>query len=121
MHTVRADQTANRLFITLEGTITEKDAEETVDLIFREVLKLRPGFDVITDLTKYKIGHLGATKSLGHAMEFLKVKGVRRVVWIVGRSKAALLQFARATIRSKGYKVMYVTSLEAAENKLKES
>lgn len=120
MYSVRADRDNNRLIIVLAGFVNTSDAEKVVDGIVVESSKLKPGFDVITDLTKYSLGNLKATKSLHHAMEFLKTRGVRHVVRVVGRSKMALMQFARATLGFRGYKPIYVTSMELAEKKLGE-
>jgi len=75
---------------------------------------------VINDLTKYKLGHLATAQSLHQAMELLQTRGARYVVKVLGRLKIALMQFARETklFRGKGYKPLYVISLEEAKRKL---
>lgn len=68
MHKVRADTEKNRLYIHLIGAVDTKSAEEITDSILAETSKMKPGFNVITDLTQYKPGHLAAVKSLLQGM-----------------------------------------------------
>lgn len=111
----------NRLYILIEGVVDKAAAESLVTSIFQETTRLKPGFDVITDLSKMKIGFPSAALYLRNAMEFLKSRSVRHTVRVVGNSKSALMQFARATnaFRAK-YRVSYVTTMEEAEKKLSE-
>lgn len=121
MNMVRADIRRNRLYITLEGTVDKHAAEQVVGNIVHETGRLYPGFDVITDLTRAKIGHLNAASVFRGAMEFLAARGVRRVVRVVGRSKVILAQFMRLSNGFKVYKAIYVGSMEDAEKELRKS
>ncbi len=119
--TAQADRVKNRLYVSLRGVVNKDAAEALVSAIFREVQKLSPGFDVVSDISQMKIGYPAASIYLRNAMDFLKARGVRRTVRVVGGSKSALTQFARATnaFNSK-YKVYYVGTMAEAERKLKE-
>lgn len=118
MNSARADVKKNRLYITLQGNVDKSEAEMVVGRIVHETGKLHPGFDVITDLTQAKIGHLNASGVFRGAMEFLSARGARRVVRVVGRSKVILAQFMRLSQGFSGYKAEYVGSMEAAEKLL---
>lgn len=114
-----ADTEKNRLYITLSGKVDEKEAEDSMLFVVKEVHKLKPGFDVITDFSGLESADNNTRKALRGAMDYLSLHGVGRVVRIVGGAKAMLLKFADFTRGFKGYKVMYVPTMEDAEKKLK--
>jgi hypothetical protein len=115
MNIVRADEKVNRLYIKLARNVDRESAEALLDMIFKESQKLQSGFDVITDLTQLVVGHVGAGEVLRRIMEYLETRGVRKVVRIIGKSKLALTQFARAGQGFRGYKPVYARSIRDAE------
>jgi hypothetical protein len=114
MHSVKCDREKNRLYITLEGFISQKEAREVAEEVAGEVLKLSKGFDVISDLSKFSFGSVGGGASLRSAMEMLQIRGVRRVVRIAGKSRAGLAQFIRLTALFNRYKPIVVATKEQA-------
>ena len=87
---VKTDIKKNRLYITLPTTIVKKDLEKIYSDIRFGVADLKPGFDVITDLTYCTIGHLSAISTLRKIMAFLVSNKVGRVVRIVGNMNVIL-------------------------------
>lgn len=116
--TVRADIKRNRLYITLFSA-TNKDilAKVYTDVRFC-VADLLPGFDVITDLTHCRIGHLNGISTLRKIMDYLIANHVGHVVRVVGKKSLLFKQFVMLATVFQSYSVAYVTSLEEAEDKL---
>lgn len=119
--TVRADIKRNRLYITLFSA-PNKDilAKIYIDVRFC-VADLRPGFDVITDLSDCGFGHLNGISTLHKIMDYLIANQVGHVVRVVGKKSLLFRQIVRLATVFQSYSVAYVTSLEEAEDKLMNS
>lgn len=118
---VTADLKRNRLYITFSSTAKKKDLEKVYTDIRFCVADLKPGFDVVTDLTRCTVGHLGGISTLRKIMAFLVVNKVGRVVRIVGEMSLVLKQLLGITAKFQGYKPLYVTTSEEAEEALSKS
>ena len=118
---VTADLKRNRLYITFSSTAKKKDLEKVYTDIRFCVADLKPGFDVITDLTQCTIGHLGGISTLRKIMAFLVVNKVDRVVRIAGKMSLVLKQLLGITAKFQGYQPIYVTTGEEAEETLSKS
>lgn len=94
---VRADVKSNRLYITLSDAIQKKEMESIYTDIRFCVADLRPGFQVITDLTQARIGHLIGMTTFIKIMEYLAANKVGRIVRVVGKAKLVLQQMSRIT------------------------
>ena len=116
---VRADIKRNRLYITLPAHVTPKELERVYSDIRFNVADLKPGFDVITDLSNCNIGHLSAIAPLRKIMAYLVAQKVGRVVRIVGDMHVILRQLIGWASRYHSYKPVYVLTLEEAEEELK--
>ncbi|WP_224244276.1 hypothetical protein [Hyalangium gracile] len=92
---VHADVGKNRLFIRIEGRVDEAQVRGIADAIIKEMDRLRPGFDVVSDLTQAE--PLGPEGSLQfkRVIEAQRERKYGRAVRIVGRSAQVALQFAR--------------------------
>ncbi len=117
---VTADVKRNVLYITLSEAIQKKEVENIYTDIRFCVADLRPGFHVITDLTRARIGHLIGIPTFLKIMEYLAINKVGRVVRVVGKAKIILQQMSRAAALVKNYKPVYVSTLEEAEAMLAE-
>jgi hypothetical protein len=92
---VQANVGKNRLFIRIEGRIEDAQAKSVADAIIKEMDRLRPGFDVVSDLTKAEpLGPEGSAQ-LKRVLEEQRARKFGRGVRIVGRSAQTALQFAR--------------------------
>jgi len=85
----------NRLFVRIHGRIDDSEAKSIADAIIQQMDRLRPGFDVVKDLTQAEpLGPEGVVQ-LKRIMEAHIARKSRRSVRIVGRSTQVALQFAR--------------------------
>lgn len=121
MSRVVVDAEKNRLNITLTGSICKDEVEKIFADVVICVPELKPGFSVVTDLTRCKFGHLGGVPTFQKIMEFLLEHKVGRVVRVVGKAKLIFNQISRITENMQGYRAIYVATLDEAEEKLAES
>jgi hypothetical protein len=115
---VVVDTEKNRLLITLSATVSKEEIERIYTDVVVCVPELRPGFNVITDLTRCKIGHLSGLPTFREIMELLLEKKVGKVVRVVGKAKLIFNQISRITERLKGYRPIYVSTMQQAEEEL---
>ena len=117
MHEIRADQSKNRLYITLGGFSSLDQVEQTVQEVKQAIQNLRPGFDVITDVSSYRPAREEVAAAIQQMQVFLKSAGMRRVVRVLSSSAIAGMQFNRLG-KEAGYQASHVSSLEEAEKLL---
>lgn len=115
---VKIDIKKNRLYINLSCD-PSKDvlAKVYTDVRFC-VADLKPGFDVITDLSQCTIGYLNGISILRKIMDYLIAKQVGQVIRVVGKQSLLFKQFIRISSIFRSYSPSYVTTLEEAEDKL---
>ncbi|MCX6169794.1 MAG: hypothetical protein NTX65_10665 [Ignavibacteriales bacterium] len=117
---VKKDIEKNRLYVFISGMLSFDEAEKAKELITKEVELLKPGFDLINDISKFIHGADEAGSILKEIMILLIQKKVNRVVRIVGTSKTGLIQFANNSLATDAYKLYYVPTIEEAEKFLNE-
>lgn len=115
---VKADIKKNRLYITLPTAANEMELKAIYTEVRFCVADLKPGFDVVTDLSQCTIGHLKGISTLRKIMDFLVVNQMGRVVRIVGDMSIAFKQLLGIASKFQSYKPVYVTTLEEAEEEL---
>lgn len=115
---VVADIKRNRLYITLSCDPSKKVLEKIYTDIRFGVADLRPGFDVVTDLSRCTIGHLNGISALRKIMDYLVINKVGQVVRVIGKQSLLFKQIIRFTTIFQGYSPAYVATLEEAEDKL---
>jgi hypothetical protein len=120
MYHIKVDETKNRLYISINGTLPMEEAQKAKRKIEFSITQLKPGFDVINDISKLIRADDIAGSVLKEIMILLIQKGVRRVIRVVGTSKIGLIQFANNSLQIEQYKLSYVPSLEEAEKLLNE-
>ncbi|MDY7228604.1 hypothetical protein [Hyalangium rubrum] len=102
---IHADVGKNRIFIRIEGQIDDTEAKGVADSIIREMDRMRPGFDMVSDLrTAEPLGTEGVVQ-LKRVIETAREKKSGRTVRIVGKAAQTALQFARTSkeIRHEAY------------------
>jgi len=116
MFKVVADVAKNRLYITLGGHFAAAETNLAVEAVTREVAKLRPGFDLINDVTEAFPTDEYGTKELMRMQRLLMSLGLRRVIRV---TKVLLteLQLERIS-KQAGYHSIVVSSVEKAERLL---
>jgi hypothetical protein len=119
MFEVKSDAVKNRLYIKISGFITDQELKEATDKIISNLNGLKPGFDVINDISGIKAGGMPKnTDSLIHAQGLIKKAGVNRIIRVVA-SVMTKLQFSESGMKA-GYAKDAETapSLEEAEKML---
>jgi hypothetical protein len=95
-----------------------------VDQVYTEirfcVADLQPGFIVITDLSRARLGHLSGIRSFKNVMQFLLDRQVGQVIRVVTKESIILAQLLRISSAVQGYSPIYVHSLEEAHAKIAE-
>lgn len=117
---VTSDIGRNRLLIELSGTIRKKDLGALYTDVRFCVADLQPGFDVITDLRACRLGHLSGIPEFKKIIQYMIHSKVRTTVRVVGKTSLVLKQISRITKVIPGYKPIYVSSIEEAEQQLDE-
>ena len=118
---VKADISKNRLYFTIAGQAVKEEMDKLYTDVRFCVADLRPGFDVISDLSECDIGHLSSVPTFRKIMNFLITKEVGDVVRIINVKSLIFKQVLNLSSRICGYKPIYVSTLEEAEEKLEKS
>lgn len=116
--TVKADIRKNRLVFTFYGWIRKKDLDSLYTDTRFCVADLKPGFQVITDLSNCSFGSLNCLSTYRKIMAFLMEKQAGQIVRITRKSSLIHKQIINISARLQGYKPTYVTSMEDAERVL---
>ena len=111
---VKADTTANRVYVTLRGFSSDEEMQSHVSRVASEVRKLKPGFVMISDISNMKPATPNGTKMLQDIMQLYRKQGIARIIRIVGEDVIAKGQFNRIA-KDAGIEVHYVTSHAEAE------
>jgi hypothetical protein len=114
MHNIRADLEKNRLYLTFSGFSTVEAATVARQEVEAAVRQLKPGFDVVTDLSEYKPAMSEITQTIQQMQVFLKQSGLRRAVRIASPNPLTNIQFAR-TARVAGLEAEIVSSVVEAD------
>ena len=120
MHRVTANIEKNRLIISLAGFITEEEAAAVKKSIIVESASLKTGFDIITDITLFRLGLAGSERVFRDILKIIEEKRVNRIIRVVGGAQAGMVQFANHTGNAHLFKVKYVPTMDAAEKELEE-
>jgi len=117
MFNVRADTAKNRLYVKLVGFFDYKEMKAATDATIEGINKLKPGYDVINDISEFKPVGPDTLKEIERGQVYFKKSGIRYGIRVEGKAKLANLQFSRI-----GKSVDYVTdsaeTLEEAEKLL---
>ncbi|MFT5727086.1 MAG: hypothetical protein ACI8PB_001218 [Desulforhopalus sp.] len=111
----------NRLIITVAGKITKKSIDSLYTEIRFCVADLKPGFDVITDLSACNLAAVSGVPTFRKITNHLIISKVGRVVRVIDETKIIKKQLFNITARSQSYNAEIFHSLEAAEEYFSES
>ena len=111
---IRADVSKNRIYLVLAGFFNDEEMKKAADQAIQEVKKLKPGFAVINDISKFKPTTPQGAEEMKRAQEFVQTAGVGRVIRIVESAVLTEMQFAR-TSRAAGYTAETAASIQEAE------
>ena len=96
MYTVRANILKNRLYVTLNGFFHYQEMKECTDKTIEESGKLRPGYDVITDISQFKAVDPKTLEEVKRGQEYFMQTGVRHALRVCGGAVLTGIQFARS-------------------------
>jgi hypothetical protein len=117
MFTVEADIQKNRLYCKMVGYFEYKEMKDCTDKTITEVNKLKPGFDVITDLSEFKPVGQDTLDEIARGQAYFKKAGVRHAIRVEGKSRITGMQFSRMG-KSTDYMPDIVATREEAEKLL---
>jgi cell division FtsZ-interacting protein ZapD len=95
MFKMKTDIVKNRLYVTLEGFMNQIEMKACTDKTIEEVKRLKPGFDVISDISKLKPVGQDAIKEVERGQIYFKTAGIRHGIRVVGDAALARIQFNR--------------------------
>jgi len=117
MFTIKADIQKNRLYVKLIGFFDYKEMKACTDKTIEEASKLKPGYDVINDISEFKPAGQDTLKEVERAQSYLKKTGVRRGIRVEGKAKLTNIQFNRIG-KTVDYLAETVETMEEAEKLL---
>jgi len=117
MFTLKSDRVKNRLYLKLDGLFSEDDVKSAGGQIIREARLLRPGFDIINDISGFKPVKPEASAHIAHIQEEVMKLSVGRIVRVVGNNALGKMQLSR-TSREAGYNALNAATLQEAEKLL---
>jgi hypothetical protein len=115
---VWSDAGANRLYIQLVGFFREADVAPVMDRLNVELDNMKPGFDVITDISQFKPSSSAATDAMRAGGELVKQRGRRRAIRVTGGIIAGIMQFKRLLrgVFEEDESVRYASSIQEADS-----
>jgi hypothetical protein len=113
---IRADVMKNRLYLILGGFFEDPEMKTIADKVIAEVKKLKPGFDIINDISQCKSASEKGILELLRAQTFIKQSGVNKVVRITG-DVITQAQFSRQG-KEAGYDALTAATISDAERVL---
>ena len=117
MFNVRADVAKNRLYVKLVGFFDYKEMKEATDATIEGIKKLKPGYDVINDISEFKPVGQDTLKEVERGQIYFKKSGIRLGIRVEGKAKLANLQFSRIG-KTVDYATESAETLEEAEKLL---
>jgi hypothetical protein len=104
----------NRFHLKVWGHPTPEGAFDCASLAIAELSKLRPGFDVLSDVSGLSSLPNACMQHVDRLTSFLSANKVGRVVRVCGPLPDIILKLERQA-RAKGYAAHLATSVEEAE------
>jgi hypothetical protein len=112
--TIRVDAQKNRLYITLSGLFSDEEARVAADAAIEGAAKMRPGFYVVNDISRFRPLTKEGVAQARRAGEFCAQCGMKATVRVTGISPTAHAQFERAA-KEGGYVSYVAPSVEDAD------
>ena len=112
--TVNTDK--NRLYVTLQGHLEANERAEVVNAFIAAIRRLRPGFDIINDMSGLAPTEADGLKDLARVQATAMLRGVRKVIRVV-RIPLSRIQLDRQA-RELGWAYETADSVAEAEARL---
>lgn len=118
--TVNADIKQNRLYIKVGENPNKRDFFAIYTDIRFAVAELKPGFDVISDLSDCNLAALSAIPTYIKITSYLVDNNAGQIVRVLNKDSLLFKQAFNFAIKRAGYKADYVSTVQEAEDKLTE-
>lgn len=118
---VEANIAENRLYITIAGKLTKENLDKLYTDMRFCVADLKPGFDVVNNLTGCTLAALSGIPTFKKITHYLITNKVGIVVRVIDEKQIIFRQIFNIASRLQGYTAIYVSSLEEAEDVLKDA
>ena len=117
MYTIRVDAARNRLYVTLVGSFSLEEMTKCGNETIEATRKLRPGYDVITDISRFQTATVDVAKDIARVQAHFRATGVRRGIRVLGVNALSGMQFRR-TGKDAQYSADDVATMAEAEQLL---
>lgn len=118
---VTANIKSNRLYFKIIGKLTRKELDALYTDVRFCVADLKPGFDVITDLTECTVANLAGLPTFKKIANYLVTNNVGNVIRVLDENNLIFKQLINFAAKFQGYKSATVFSIEEAEHILSKS
>jgi hypothetical protein len=119
MYEIIPNHAKNRIYYRMDGFLKDEEVREVVDRMIEEIKQLRPGFDLINDLSTFKPATPEGAKEIERMVQFSIERKVRHVIRVAGPDVISRMQFDRINrLYGSSNVVEYATSREEAERRL---
>jgi hypothetical protein len=112
------DIAKNRLYLSISGSADEKSLDKLLTDIQSCLPDLKPGFEVIVDLSQCNVIYVRGLENYKKIMDYLVAKKVGEIVRIIKHNNVSYKQIIQFTDKIQCYKAMYANSIEEAEERL---
>ncbi len=118
---VVTDIASNSLNITFKGIITKKELKGLYTDIRFGVADLQPEFNVISDFSGCRLMYLNGLATFRKIFHYILSNNSGEVVRVIHPERLITKQIINAALLRKGYKPIYASTIEEAEEKIKNS
>jgi len=118
---IQTDIPNNRLYCTFSEKSTLDELTNLLTEMENRVPDLKPGFDVVEDMSSCHLFQLAALPIMRNIMHYLVNSGAREVIRIVDQQSTVFRQLINLSIRIRSYKPIYVKTLAEADELLNQS
>jgi len=115
---VKADIKKNRIYFTFAGKVSKQEMEILYTDTRFCVADMKPGFDVISDYSDCFMLYISGISPFRKIMNYLITNNVGEIVRVVNKGSLLYKQITNLSSIICGYKPIYASSLEEAEEKL---
>ena len=113
MYEFKIDQVKNRLYITMEGFFQPEEMKHCADETINAVKQLKPGYDVITDISSFSPVGSEAWQEISRVQKYFRKSGVRHGIRVIGKQVLTKMQFQRLGKGAEYTPTEFVTLAEA--------
>lgn len=117
MYEIKTVAEKNRIYITFKGFLSVEDIKAAVNKEIEEVSKLKPGFDVIVDISDFKTSTQEGAEELARGQKLLIERGINRLIRVIGTQTLSRMQLDRKA-KETGLIAEEAASVEEAERML---